>query len=101
MTVETKFPQPETEELELTEVLAALSDPIRLQIAREIARSSELVCGTLQVPVSPATRSHHLKILREAGVTHTRADGKTRVVSLRRSDLDQRFPGLLDAILRS
>jgi DNA-binding transcriptional ArsR family regulator len=101
MTVEVRFEQPAREAIEMTEVLAALSDPIRLQIAREIASSTEVVCGTLQVPVSPATRSHHLKVLREAGVTHTRADGKTRVVSLRRDDLDARFPGLLDAVLRT
>ena len=100
-TVEMKMQHPETSAIEITDVLAALSDPVRLQIARALAASTELVCGTLDLPVSPATRSHHLKVLREAGVTRTRAEGKTRVVSLRRADLDARFPGLLDAVLRS
>ena len=99
--VEMKMQHPETDAIAMTEVLAALSDPIRLRIVRELASTSELVCGTLELPVSPATRSHHLKVLREAGVTRTRAEGKTRVVSLRRDDLDARFPGLLDAVLRS
>ena len=43
--------------------------------------------------------SHHFRVLREAGITHTRIDGTTRHVTLRREDLDARFPGLLDAVL--
>ena len=34
-------------------------------------------------------------------MTHTRLAGTTRRVSLRRDDLDARFPGLLDAVLRA
>jgi DNA-binding transcriptional ArsR family regulator len=49
--------------------------------------------------VSKATRSHHFRVLREAGVTHTRLEGTHRHVSLRREDLDARFPGLLGAVL--
>jgi hypothetical protein len=39
--------------------------------------------------------------LREAGVTRTEISGTSRLISLRRDDLDQRFPGLLDSILAS
>jgi len=54
----------------------------------------------MPLPVSASTRSHHLRILREAGVTVTRVEGTQRMVSLRRDDLESRFPGLLDAVLR-
>ncbi|MCW2972004.1 MAG: transcriptional regulator, ArsR family, partial [Thermoleophilia bacterium] len=51
----------------------------------------------LELPVS--TASYHLRLLREAGVTRTRAEGTTRYMSLRRADLDARFPGLVDAMI--
>lgn len=86
--------------LELPAVLHALSDPARLAIVRALADGGERVCGTFELGLSKATRSHHFKVLREAGVTHTRLDGTARHVSLRRADLDERFPGLLDAVLR-
>jgi DNA-binding transcriptional ArsR family regulator len=90
---------PRVDELELVEVLQALSDPIRLQIVQELASAGEQACGAMPLPVSASTRSHHLRILREAGVTVTRVDGTQRLVSLRRADLESRFPGLLDAVL--
>jgi DNA-binding transcriptional ArsR family regulator len=91
---------PAADELELVEVLHALSDPIRLQIVQELASGGEQACGAMPLPVSGSTRSHHLRILREAGVTFTRVVGTQRLVSLRRDDLESRFPGLLDAVLR-
>ena len=48
------------------------------------------------MPVS--TCSYHLRLLREAGVTRTRAAGTERWMSVRQEDLDARFPGLLDAL---
>jgi DNA-binding transcriptional ArsR family regulator len=91
--------QPSVEQLELPTVLHALSDPVRLQIVRALAERGACNCGTFAVPVAKSTLSHHLKVLREAGVTLTEPTGTQRVVSLRRADLDGRFPGLLDAVL--
>jgi len=91
---------PAADEFELVEVLHALSDPIRLQIVQELAAGGEQACGAMPLPVSASTRSHHLRILRDAGVTVTRVAGTQRMVSLRRNDLESRFPGLLDAVLR-
>jgi DNA-binding transcriptional ArsR family regulator len=91
--------QPKIDSVELSEVLHALSDPVRLDIVRSLATTGERCCGDLNVPVSKSTLSHHLKVLRHAGLTKTRADGTQRLVSLRQADVEARFPGLLDAIL--
>jgi DNA-binding transcriptional ArsR family regulator len=90
---------PATEELDLATVLHALSDPLRLSIVRDLAEAGSCSCGAFAVPVAKSTLSHHLKVLREAGVTLTEPTGTQRVVSLRTEDLNARFPGLLDAVL--
>ena len=79
--------------------MAALSDPVRVTIVRALAAQGEMACGTLELGVSNATRSHHFRVLREAGLTQTRPEGTHRYVSLRREAMDERFPGLLDAVL--
>jgi DNA-binding transcriptional ArsR family regulator len=91
--------EPSADTISLPGVMAALSDPVRVQILRALADRGELSCGTFELGIAKATRSHHLRVLREAGLTHTRADGTRRLVSLRREELDGRFPGLLDAVL--
>jgi DNA-binding transcriptional ArsR family regulator len=90
---------PITEQLSLPGVLHALSDPVRLEIVRALAGGVETSCGELGVPVSKSTLSHHLKVLRDAGVTQTRAVGVHRFVSLRAGDVEARFPGLLGCVL--
>lgn len=90
---------PPVEELRLPEVLHALSDPVRLDIVRVLDRGEELSCSHLGVDVSKSTLSHHLRVLRDAGITRTRANGTQRMVSLRIEDLERRFPGLLDCVL--
>jgi DNA-binding transcriptional ArsR family regulator len=91
--------QPDSDQMQLATVMAALSDPVRVTIVRALAAQGEFACGTLALSVSPATRSHHFRVLREAGITNTRVAGTHRFVSLRREALDERFPGLLDAVL--
>jgi DNA-binding transcriptional ArsR family regulator len=90
---------PDVHELELTDVLHALSDPVRLEIVKSLGMHDELSCGRLQVSVSKSTLTHHLRVLRDAGLTHTRTEGVQRLVSLRRAEIDTRFPGLLDCVL--
>lgn len=90
---------PDLDEVPLETVLQALGDDIRISIVRELLASSEpMVCGSIDLPISKATRSHHFKILREAGITNTELIGTQRLVTVRRDQLDARFPGLLDAI---
>jgi DNA-binding transcriptional ArsR family regulator len=93
--------QPTVEQLDLTTILQALGDPVRLKIVRELASSGEQVCGAMDLGISKSTRSHHFKTLREAGLTDTRIEGTHRHVSLRREGLEARFPGLLDAVLQT
>jgi len=90
--------QPVRSAITLSGVLYALSDPVRLDIVRSLQKGRERCCGEFGM-TTKSTLSHHLKVLREAGVTSTRNEGRRRIISLRRSDLDSRFPGLLDAIL--
>jgi DNA-binding transcriptional ArsR family regulator len=90
---------PRTEELTLADVLHALSDPVRLQIVRSLAEREEQSCSAVEASVSKSTLSHHFKVLREAGVTYTRVNGTHRLVSLRRDELEERFPGLLNSVL--
>jgi DNA-binding transcriptional ArsR family regulator len=90
---------PGIDELDLVSVLSALGHPIRMQIVSALANRGEHGWGELDVPVAKSTLSHHLKLLRDSGVTHTRAEGSRCFVSIRRDDLEHRFPGLLDAVL--
>ncbi len=92
---------PRIDEVTLPEVLHALSDPVRLQIVRTLAERDEQSCSAVESSVSKSTLSHHFKVLREAGVTHTRVTGTHRYVSLRRGDLDERFPGLIGSVLEA
>jgi DNA-binding transcriptional ArsR family regulator len=85
--------------LDLATILHALSDPVRLQIVSQLADGGERTCGSLDVPVAKSTCSHHFRVLREAGVVAQRVDGKCRFNRLRADALEQRFPGLLDAVL--
>jgi DNA-binding transcriptional ArsR family regulator len=92
--------QPASEAVELAGILHALSDPARLEIVRALDADGERQCGTFDLGLTKATRSHHFKVLREAGLTYTRVEGTARFVTLRREEIDRKFPGLLDAVTR-
>ena len=85
-------------------VLQALSDPVRLEIVRQLAgcpEAGELRCREIELPVTKSTASHHLKTLHTAGVTSEREQGTSKFIRLRRAELDVRFPGLIDSVLRA
>jgi DNA-binding transcriptional ArsR family regulator len=87
---------------ELVTVLQALSDPVRLEIVRQLAGcdpESGLACGQIELEVTKSTASHHLKTLRCAGITAEREEGTRKYTWLRKAELEERFPGLLDAVL--
>jgi DNA-binding transcriptional ArsR family regulator len=95
--------EPATEDIQLPRVLAALADPHRLAAVRFVARKGESWCSQVieeaGLPMTKPTFSHHLRILREAGIVTKRIEGAKGYMSLRKADLDVRFPGLLDCIL--
>jgi DNA-binding transcriptional ArsR family regulator len=101
MTTITRLVHPDIGDVELTDVLFALSDPARLEIVRELADGplSMAECGATNPALPKSTKSHLMKVLREAGIVRNEPDGRRRVVSLRRDELDRAFPGLLDAVL--
>lgn len=97
-----RLPQPLREEIELSSVLHALSDPIRLEIVRGLDEcGGERACGAFGVPVTKSTLTHHFRVLREAGVIEQRREGTCRMSRIRSEDLRARFPGLLDAVFTS
>ncbi|RYL94294.1 ArsR family transcriptional regulator [Sporolactobacillus sp. THM7-4] len=91
---------PNVHDIQLSTVLYALSDPIRLRIIRNLAECGEQSCSTLDISAPKSTLSHHFKVLRESGVINTRIEGTQRFISIRYTDLEARFPGLLTAILQ-
>tara|TARA_Y100000815_G_scaffold199018_1_gene182481 strand:+ start:208 stop:522 length:315 start_codon:yes stop_codon:yes gene_type:complete len=93
------FKHPPANELLLERVLYALSDPVRLEIVRRLAEVGEASCGELDGGRPKSSMSHHFRVMRDAGLVCTQSVGTTHMNSLRRADLDARFPGLLDAIL--
>jgi DNA-binding transcriptional ArsR family regulator len=96
------LPLPARDELVLGEVLHALSDPVRLQIVVTLADAeAEVACSQFPIAVGKSTASHHFKVLREAGVLNSRYEGTRRYHSLRRDDLDARFPGLLGTVIKA
>jgi DNA-binding transcriptional ArsR family regulator len=101
-TTREKIPHPPAEALDLATIMRTVGEPLRLEIVRMLADGSELNCNTLQerLGLPASTGSYHLRLLREAGVTRTRAEGTQRIISLRRDDLERRFPGLVDGLTR-
>ena len=94
------FHHPESTEIDLAEVLGALGDPTRLAIVRKLASAESMSCGDVCCDTPRSTLTHHLRILREAGVIHTTKQGQTHLNALRTKDLNSRFPKLLDTILK-
>jgi DNA-binding transcriptional ArsR family regulator len=97
--VETQQQAGPATELDLSAVLHALSDPVRRSIVERLAREGEVPCGGFGLSVTPSTRTHHFRVLREAGLIAQREEGNRKLNSLRRDEVDLRYPGLLDAVL--
>ena len=93
---------PDLESLNLATIMRTLGDPLRLEIVRLIGEEGELLCGDIygRLALPASTGSYHTKLLREAGITRARAAGTQRLISLRRDDLESRFPGLVELITR-
>lgn len=98
----TDYEHPHLKDVSIEQIFKALGDPIRLAAVVELmASEGEMACGTFTHNVTKPTFSHHLQILREAGITMTRMEGTKKFVSIRAKELNKQFPGLLDLILKS
>ncbi|WEX11857.1 helix-turn-helix transcriptional regulator [Chelativorans sp. AA-79] len=92
---------PSTDEINLATVLAALGDPTRLAILGDLARQDgrALTCSHFTDLTSKSNLTYHIARMREAGIVRVEPRGTSRLITLRRADLDARFPGLLDSIV--
>lgn len=89
---------PDRDQIDLSAVLEALSEPIRRDIVLRLLEQGEAPCQVFDN--APKTNlSYHYARLREAGVTRTRIAGPYRMLSVRAEDLAARFPGLLEAVV--
>ena len=95
-----KIPHPSAESLDLATIMRTLGDPSRLEIVRLLADGDTRMCNDIasEVGLPNSTCSYHLRLLREAGVTRAQASGTQRLISLRRDDLEARFPGLVGVL---
>ena len=93
------FKHPPIDQVSVEHLFQALSDPVRLEIVQQLARVGEASCSALDGGRPKSSMSHHFRVLREAGLVHTRGEGPVHMNTLRTDELGQRFPGLLDAIL--
>jgi DNA-binding transcriptional ArsR family regulator len=96
---------PTREQIDLPMVLDCLSDPTRLAIVYTLAKheraATELCCGDFNALSGKSNLAYHFAKLRDSGLMQTRIVGTNRLMKLRREDLDARFPGLLDAVIKS
>ena len=90
---------PPVEALAPERVFHALGDPVRLTVFRRIACADGLSCRGVCDKLAPSTLSHHLRILREAGLIRSERQGKELVNQVRREDIEARFPGLLSLVM--
>lgn len=66
------------ERAQIEKISKALADETRLRIYEAIAAKKDMICGDLVAlqGVTPATISHHLKILNDAGLVECRKEGQ-------------------------
>jgi DNA-binding transcriptional ArsR family regulator len=99
----TEVNEPAIELASIDVVLGALADPVRLTFVRALDAAGDWTCGSdvlagTDVSIGKSTLSHHIKVLREAGLIRTRVDGIRRLIALRDDDIERRFPGLLSML---
>ncbi|CAM3802875.1 ArsR/SmtB family transcription factor [Xenorhabdus thuongxuanensis] len=90
---------PERNQIRLENVLSALGNPMRMTVVHVLADGGEHTCGSILKGVSKSTLTHHWRVLRDSGVIWQKPSGRENLLSLRKEDLDARFPGLLASFL--
>lgn len=97
------LPTPAADSIDVGAVLSALADPLRRHIVIELLErpEAEYTCASFDLGVAKSTRTHHWRVLREAGLIRQRDLGNGTTVQLRRAELRHRFPGLLEAVRKA
>lgn len=91
---------PTADQLNLSTILNALGDPVRLRILKTLADGQEATCACFcALGMTKSALSHHFKVLRESGLINIRIEGKKHFLSIRYEDINGRFPGLLASVL--
>ncbi|MFJ4620028.1 ArsR/SmtB family transcription factor [Streptomyces sp. NPDC088812] len=88
--------------MDLGKVFAALADDSRRKVIAELAadpEDQERACGSFGLPVKKATRTHHFRVLREAGLVAQRDHGNGSALRLLRKDIEEHCPGLLPLLV--
>jgi DNA-binding transcriptional ArsR family regulator len=97
-----QFVHPPRENITLAGVLAALADPMRLRIVKNLIERNDCMSCTQAAPcpeMAKSTLSNHFRILREAGLIQTSKKGVEHRNIVREADINARFPKLLKTIL--
>jgi DNA-binding transcriptional ArsR family regulator len=97
---------PPIEDVTVEGILHALSDPARAAIFTNLATSDcAYNCSTFlnvtEKKIPKSTLSHHFKALREAGLIRAERRGVEMHNTSRCSEIDDRFPGLIAAIINA
>jgi DNA-binding transcriptional ArsR family regulator len=97
-----QFVHPPREDITLTGVLAALADPMRLRIVKNLIERKDCASCTEAAPcpeMAKSTLSNHFRVLREAGLIQTSKKGVEHRNVVREADINARFPKLLKTVL--
>jgi DNA-binding transcriptional ArsR family regulator len=97
---------PALEDVTVEAILHALSDPVRVAIFVEIAGSNcshncSNFLNVTEKTIPKSTLSLHFKALREAGLIRGERRGVEMHNISRCTEVDQRFPGLIAAIVHA
>jgi DNA-binding transcriptional ArsR family regulator len=97
---------PSIEDITVEGILHALSDPVRVAIYAELAgaKCTNICSNFLQISdrsIPKSTLSQHFRALREAGLVRSERRGVEMHNTSRCMEIEQRFPGLLPAILKA
>jgi DNA-binding transcriptional ArsR family regulator len=97
---------PAIEDITVEGILHALSDPVRVAIYAELAGSgcASICSNFLEVSdrsIPKSTLSQHFRALREAGLVLSERQGVEMHNTSRCKEIEQRFPGLVGAILKA
>ncbi len=95
------FSHPAAKEITIDGILYALSDPARRAIVAKLMDGGGKSCTkSCAGGMAPSTISFHYKTLRENGLIRSEKLGVEVISTLRKEEIDKKFPGLLDSILR-